>query len=432
MRYNVKAVSTVKAAFKGRVFRKGVMHKKSSAGMAFIFITLLIDVLGFGLIIPVLPNLVTSLSQGGPSVNLYGLLLASYGLMQFLFAPVLGSLSDHFGRRPVLLVSLFFTAINYVIMAHAPTVGWLFVGRILAGITGASYATATAYIADVSPPEKRAQNFGVISAAFGVGLVLGPMAGGYLGDHGLRWPFWAAAGLSLLNWLYGMFVLPESLAPEHRRAFKLKTANPLGAFGIIARHRWVLILVGCAGLQALALQALQSTWVLYTTSRFQWSKSDNGLSFALIGIAIVVMQIGGTRVLIPKVGEKGAIIWGLLFNFIGFVGFALAPTSGSLIAMALIWSLSFVAGPATQSLISRQYGPDEQGGIQGAMTGLQSLTQVVGPVLATTVYGYFTSVAAPVQAPGSAFLLGALLIAVSAVLAAVAFRPHPAPAATEM
>ena len=407
------------------------MLNNRSAGMAFIFITLLIDVLGFGLIIPVLPQLVTSLTHGQASANLFGLLLACYGLMQFVFAPVLGSLSDRYGRRPVLLVSLLFTAIDYVIMANAPTVGWLFVGRILAGITGASYTTATAYIADVSAPEKRAQNFGVIGAAFGVGFILGPAAGGFLGGFGLRCPFMAAALLSLVNCLYGLLVLPESLAPEHRRQFSMKSANPLGALRIVARYHWVLALAGCVGLQSLAQQALQSTWVLYTTYRFQWSVKDNGFSLALLGMASVVVQVGLIRVLIPKLGERGAIIWGLLFNFLGFIGFALAPNSAGLIGVMLVWSLSFVAGPATQSLISKQYGPDEQGAIQGALTSLQSLTAIVGPILSTSVYAYFTSPDAPIQAPSSAFILGAVLIGLSGILAMNAFRPHPAQAATE-
>jgi DHA1 family tetracycline resistance protein-like MFS transporter len=398
--------------------------KNRRAGLAFIFVTLLIDVLGFGLIIPVMPKLVTSMAGGGPSAgaHLFGLLLSSYGLMQFLFAPVLGSLSDRYGRRPVLLVSLLFTALEYVIMARAPSIGWLFLGRILAGITGASFTAASAYIADISPPEKRAQNFGLIGAAFGVGFIIGPAAGGILGALSLRAPFWAAAGLSLLNCLYGLLVLPESLAAEHRRAFTLGTANPVGALGMLARYPWVLAMAGSIALLALAQQGLQSTWVLYTTYRFRWAELDNGLSLALLGLANIAVQVGLIRVLVPRLGEKRTILWGLLFNFIGFLGFALASRGWMMIAMMLIWTLSFVSGPTTQSLISREYGPEEQGGVQGALTSLQSLTGIIGPLIATAVFGYFTSSVAPILLPGSPFLLGAVLITLAAGLAGMALR----------
>jgi DHA1 family tetracycline resistance protein-like MFS transporter len=401
--------------------------RQKTPGMAFIFITLLIDVLGFGLIIPVLPSLVASLSHGGltAGAHILGLLLSCYGLMQFLFAPVLGSLSDRYGRRPVILLSLFFTGIDYVLMARAPSIGWLFLGRTLAGITGASFTAASAYIADISPPEKRAQNFGMIGAAFGVGFIIGPAVGGLLGSLSPRAPFWAAAVLSIVNCLYGLFVLPESLGVENRRAFSLRSANPVGAFIILARHRWVLLMAGSIALQALAGQALQSTWVLYTTYRFHWTELDNGLSMALLGVASILVQVVLIGRLVPAIGEKKAIWWGMVFNFVGFIGFALAYRGWMMIAVMLVWSISFIAGPTTQSLVSKQYGPDEQGAIQGSLTSLQSLTGVFGPIFATFVFGYFTSKAAPVIVPGAAFFQGAVLIAFSALLIVMALRARP-------
>lgn len=394
------------------------------AGLGFIFVTLLIDVLGFGLIIPVLPKLVTTLAGGGPSTgaHLFGLLLSSFGLMQFLFAPVLGSLSDRFGRRPVLLLSLFFTGVDYTIMALAPSVGWLFLGRIMAGITGASFTAATAYIADISPPEKRAQNFGLVGGAFGIGFIIGPAAGGVLGMLSPRAPFWAAVALSGLNCLYGLVVLPESLAREDRRTFSLRAANPVGALRVLGRHRWVLNMAGSMALLGLAQQSLQSTWVLYTTYRFHWTELDNGLSLALLGLASIGVQMGVLRALVPRLGEPRTIVFGLLINFAGFLGFAAASRGWMMIAAMLFWSLSFVAGPTTQSLISHAYDSNEQGAVQGALTSLQSLTGIVGPLIATFIFGYFTSRAAPLLLPGAPFLLGALLIAAAVLLARRALR----------
>jgi DHA1 family tetracycline resistance protein-like MFS transporter len=404
------------------------VKNRPAAGLAFIFVTLLIDVLGFGLIIHVLPKLVTSMAGGGPSAgaHLFGFLLAVFGLMQFLFSPILGGLSDRFGRRPVLLLSLLISGVDYVLMALAPTIGWLFVGRILAGITGASFTAASAYIADISPPEKRAQNFGLIGAAFGIGFILGPAAGGLLGAISPRAPFWAAAALSLLNALYGLFVLPESLAPENRRAFTWRTANPIGGLGILFRHRWVLVMAVALTLLALAQQALQSTWVLYTTFRFRWSELDNGLSLALVGLTSGLAQAFLVKILVTGMGERRAILWGLVCNIVGFAGFALVTRGWMMIPVILIWSLSGVSGPTTQSVISKQYGADEQGAVQGALASVQSLMGVIGPIIATWIFGYFTSPAAPFYLPGAPFLWGAFLIAGAALLAARALALSPA------
>lgn len=404
------------------------MKNRPAAGLAFIFITLLIDVLGFGLIIPVLPRLVVSLAHGGTDsgAHLLGLLMAVFGLMQFLFSPILGGLSDRFGRRPVLLLSLLFSGIDYILMALAPTIGWLFVGRVLAGVTGASFTAASAYIADISPPEKRAQNFGIVGAAFGIGFILGPAAGGLLGALSPRAPFWAAAALSLVNGLYGLFVLPESLAPENRRPFTARSANPISGLGILARHRWVLIMTASLCLLALAQQALQSTWVLYTNFRFHWSELDNGLSLALVGLTSGLVQVLLVKTLVDRLGERRAILWGLGFNIVGFAGFALATRGWMMLPVILLWSLSGVAGPTTQSLVSKQYGADEQGAVQGALASIQSLMGVVGPILATGIFGYFISSAAPFPLPGAPFFLGAFLVAGASVLAARALSLSPA------
>ncbi|HZT43329.1 MAG TPA: TCR/Tet family MFS transporter [Chthonomonadaceae bacterium] len=400
------------------------MVRNRTASLIFIFITLLIDVLGMGLVIPVMPKLITVVSKGGLSAGAhwYGLLLASYGLMQFLFAPVLGSLSDRYGRRPVLLAALFFTAVDYTIMARASTVGWLFVGRILTGITGASFTTASAYIADVSPPEKRAQNFGLIGAAFGIGFIVGPAVGGVLGSLSLRAPFWGAAILSLLNTLYGLLALPESLSAENRRAVTFHTANPLGALRIMSRYRWVLWMAGSIAIGSLAMQSLQSTWVLYTSYRFHWTPRDNGMTLALIGLGSIAVQSGLVGFLVRRLGERRTILWGIFFNFVGFLGFAMASQGWIMIVMILVWCLSFAGGPTTQSLISKEYGPDEQGGIQGALTSLQSLTGIVGPILGASAFGYFTSQSAPLLLPGASFWLGAFLIFLSGLLAIRALR----------
>ena len=400
------------------------MLTNQRAGMAFIFVTLLIDILGFGLVIPVMPQLVSRLAGGGPSAgaHVYGLLLASFGLMQFLCSPILGSLSDQFGRRPVLLLSMFFSMVDFVIMALAPSMPWLFAGRILSGITSASFTAASAYIADVSPPDKRAQNFGMVGAAFGIGFILGPATGGLLGGISLRAPFWAAAALSLVNFLYGLFVLPESLAPESRRPFSRTSFNPLKGLQILSRYRWVLAMSVSIALLALAQQSLQSTWVLYTQYRFKWTPLQNGLSLALIGLMSGVVQMGLTRTLTPRLGDRRAILLGLAFNFAGFLAFALVTRGWMMIPVLIVWSVSGIAGPTTQSLMSRQYGSNEQGAVQGALSSLQSLMGIVAPIIATGVFGYFTRPDVKVRLPGSPFLLGAALIALSAIIAREALK----------
>jgi len=398
---------------------------KRTPGLAFIFVTLLIDVLGVGLIIPILPKFVATLSGRGLSVGArdYGLLLGLYGLMQFGFAPVLGALSDRYGRRPVLLVALGMTGVEYVIQAMAPTLTWLYIGRILAGITGASFTTASAYIADVSPPEKRAQNFGLIGAAFGVGFIAGPALGGLLGSLGPRVPFWAAAGLSFVNLLYGALILPESLKPENRRAFAWREANPVGILTVLGRYPVVKGMAWSLVASNLAVQALQSTWVLLMTSRFGWGPRQNGLSLAVVGVVALIFQVGLARVLLPRLGERRTVIVGLTVGAAEYLAYALADRPWMIYAIMFAGGLSYLSGQATQGLLSRQVGDDAQGSLQGALTSLASLTGIVGPVVTTMLFSYFTRAGAPVKVPGISFFLASFLDIV-AVLIAVRVLPR--------
>jgi DHA1 family tetracycline resistance protein-like MFS transporter len=398
---------------------------KRTPGLAFIFVTLLIDVLGVGLIIPILPKFVATLSGRGLSVGArdYGLLLGLYGLMQFGFAPVLGALSDRYGRRPVLLVALGMTGVEYVIQAMAPTLTWLYIGRILAGITGASFTTASAYIADVSPPDKRAQNFGLIGAAFGVGFIAGPALGGLLGSLGPRVPFWAAAGLSFINLLYGALILPESLRPENRRPFAWREANPVGILTVLGRYPVVKGMAWSLVASNLAVQALQSTWVLLMTSRFGWGPRQNGLSLAVVGVVALIFQVGLARVLLPKLGERRTVLIGLTVGAAEYLAYALADKPWMIYAIMFAGGLSYLSGQATQGLLSRQVGDDAQGALQGALTSLASLTGIAGPVVTTMLFSYFTRAGAPVKVPGISFFLASFLDIV-AVLIAVRVLPR--------
>jgi len=384
----------------------------TKSALAFIFITVLLDVTGLGIIIPVVPALIMELTGEGLSrASIYGgWLLFVYSLMQFLFAPVIGSLSDRFGRRPVLLGSLTGFGLDYILMGLAPTIGWLFLGRFLAGITGASTVTASAYIADVSPPEKRSQNFGLIGAAFGLGFIIGPVIGGILGEYGPRIPFFAAAGLTLLNVLYGLFILPESLAPADRRAFSWKRANPLGS---LRQMRQYPVLVGLSGaliLLYLSSHATQSTWTFYTMEKFDWSESQVGYSLGFVGLMVAIVQGGLTRALIPRIGSRRAVVAGLLLYAVGFLGFAFAARGWHMFAWVVPFSLGGLAGPALQGIMSNQVPNNAQGELQGAITGLVSLCAIVGPPLMTQLFGYFTSGNAPLYFPGAPFLTGALLV----------------------
>jgi DHA1 family tetracycline resistance protein-like MFS transporter len=386
------------------------MSKRSPA-LGFIFVTLLIDVTGLGIIIPVLPRLIQELTGGTLSeASMYGgWMLFAYAFMQFICAPIMGGLSDRYGRRPVLLASLFGFGVDYVFLALAPTLGWLFVGRVIAGIMGASFTTAGAYIADVSTPETRAQNFGILGAAFGLGFIIGPMAGGFLETFGSRVPFIVSACLSLLNWLYGYFILPESLALENRRKFEWSRANPISSLANLKRYPVILGLVASLVMVYIAAHAVQSNWAYYTMEKFKWTPKLVGISLAVVGLVFAVVQGGLIRIIIPKLGQQRSVYVGLGFNATGFVLFALATQTWMMFAVTVIYCMGGIAGPALQGIISTQVPPNEQGELQGALTSLMSVTSIVGPPLMTNTFSYFTNPTAPVYLPGAPLLLGAVL-----------------------
>ena len=395
------------------------MKEPKKNALSFIFITLLIDVIGLGIIIPVLPKLIGTLIHGDLSLasTYSGWLTFAYAGMQFLFAPIVGALSDRYGRRPILLCSLFGFGIDYIFMGFAPTIGWLFVGRLLSGITGASFTAAGAYIADVSPPEKRAQNFGLIGAAFGLGFIIGPVIGGLLGQISPRLPFFAAAGLALINWLYGYFILPESLSNDHRRKFEWKRANPIGALKNFSRYPIILSLVASLICIYLASHATQSTWTFYTMEKFKWDEKMVGYSLGFVGIMIALVQGVLIRIIIPRLGQKRAIYFGLGLYAIGFVCFAFATKSWMMFAFVIPFSLGGICGPALQGVMTGQVPPNEQGELQGALTSLISVTTIFGPLMMTNLFSYFTSKNAPVYFPGASFLMGALLTLLSVIFA---------------
>lgn len=402
--------------------------QKRNAAMPFIIITVMLDMLGIGMIIPVLPKLVTTLYGGDISTgaSLFGWFVASYALMQFIFSPVLGNLSDAYGRRPIILSSLLGAGLDYLMMAFAPTWKWLFIGRIISGITGANISAANAYIADISAPEDRAKNFGMIGACFGVGFILGPALGGLLGGYGLRVPFMAAAALNLLNALYGFFVLPESHAKENRRPFNWKRANPLASLQGLAHYPVVLGLTAVIALERIAHDSLPSTWVLYTTYRFNWTELDNGLSLALVGIMFAIVSAGLTGKMVKKLGERKAIILGLVMGSLSFLVYGLATKGWMMYAMIVLGSIGGIGGAAIQSLITKMVSASEQGAVQGIISSIQAVAAIIGPLMATNLFGYFTSPAAPVHLPGAAFIASSILVAISAMLAIRSARANPA------
>ena len=399
---------------------------KRKAALSFIFITLLIDVIGLAIIIPVFPKLIETLIHGNISeASKYsGLLLVAYSVMQFLCSPLIGNLSDKYGRRPVLLFSLLGFGIDYLFLAFAPTIGWLFVGRIIAGITGASFTTASAYIADVSEPEKRAQNFGMIGVAFGLGFILGPFIGGFLGDINVKLPFYGAAALALINAAYGFFILPESLDKEHRREFDWKRANPLGSLFQLAKYPQVIGLAVCLFIVYFAGHAVQSVWTFYTIEKFHWSIKTVGYSLTFIGITIAAVQGGLIRVAIPKLGQQRSIWIGLILYALGMLLFGLASKSWMMFAFMIPYSLGGICGPALQGLMTNEVPANEQGELQGGLTSLMSLSSIFGPWFMTYVFYYFTSPKAPVHLPGAPYFVAAVLMLIGALLAVRSFKKH--------
>jgi DHA1 family tetracycline resistance protein-like MFS transporter len=383
----------------------------SRHAITFVLLTVLIDTIGFGIVLPVLPTLIRDLRHAGldDAARWGGWLAFAYAAMQFVCAPIMGNLSDRFGRRPVLLASLAAFGIDYLVMAFAPTLVWLFVGRVIAGITGAAYGTANAFIADITPPEKRSENFGLIGAAFGVGFILGPAIGGFLSDLGPRAPFFVAATLALANVAYGWLVLPESLPPDKRRPFSFAIANPFGTFGLLAKHPGVPRLAVALMLWMLGHQVLPSVWTYYTMLRFQWDQRIVGLSLAAAGISMIVVQGTLTRVAIPKLGERRAATLGLALGAAGYLVYAAAHEGWVMFAGLAVFALSGLVYPSINGLMSRRAGEDEQGALQGAIGSLYGLTEIVGPIVMTQLFAIFSGASAPFYFPGAPFALSALL-----------------------
>lgn len=392
---------------------------KKQAAVGFIFITVLLDVIGWGIIIPVVPNLIKELIQGDISeaAKYGGWLTFSYAITQFIFAPVIGNLSDKYGRRPVLLISLFSFSLDFLLLAFAPTIFWLFIGRILSGITGASFTTASAYIADVSTPENRAKNFGLMGAAFGLGFIIGPVVGGLLGQFGTRIPFIAAAILCMLNFLYGYFILPESLDKDKRRPFELKRANPIGAFLHLKKYPNLIGLIVAIFILYVGSHAVQSNWNYFTMYQFNWDEKMVGISLGIIGLLVGIVQGGLIRWINPKIGNVKSIYFGLGLYTIGMFLFAFATESWMMFVFLIPYCLGGIAGPALQAVVSEQVDPSEQGEIQGTLTSLMSASAIVGPPMMASVFYFFTHNEAPFIFPGAPFVLGGVLMLLSTILA---------------
>jgi len=382
------------------------------AAVAFIFVTILLDMLALGLIMPILPKLVESFvdNDTARAARIFGVFGTAWALMQFLFSPILGSLSDRFGRRPVVLLSNFGLGLDYVLMALAPSLIWLFVGRVISGITSASVSTAFAYIADITPAERRAAVFGKVGAAFGAGFILGPAIGGLLGDIEPRLPFWAAAGLSFANTLYGLLILPESLPRDRRASFRWKSANPLGALNLLRSNSMLAGLSLVNFFTQLAHVVLPSTFVLYATYRYGWDAKTVGITLAMVGICAMLVQGLAIGPIVRLFGERWSLLLGLVCGAVGFFIFAIAPT-GPLSWLGIpVMSLWGVSGAAIQALMTKEVAPDRQGQLQGANSSVQSVSQLLGPFLFTLTFAYFIGGQAPVELPGAPFLLASMLV----------------------
>jgi MFS transporter, DHA1 family, tetracycline resistance protein len=401
-----------------------MIQSQKTPAIGFIFITMLIDIIGLGIIIPVIPKLIKELIHGDISeaAKYGGWLLFAYAITQFIFSPLIGNLSDKYGRRPVILISLFGFSLDYLLLAFSPTITWLFVGRIIAGITGASITTASAYIADISTPENRAKNFGLIGAAFGLGFIIGPVIGGFLGQYGARIPFYAAAVLCLLNFLYGLFILPESLDQEHRRDFSWKRANPVGAILSLKKYPTLIGLIVATFILYVASHAVQSNWSYFTIYKFGWDEKMVGISLGVVGLLVGVVQGGLIRWINPKLGNQKSIYIGILLYALGMFLFAFASQGWMMFAFLVPYCLGGISGPALQSVISEQVPANEQGEIQGTLTSLMSASAIIGPPMMSYLFYFFTHKEAPFQFAGAPFILGGFLMLVSAVLAYFSFK----------
>ena len=397
---------------------------KKSAAIGFIFVTLLIDVIGLGIIIPVIPKLIEELIHGGitEAAKYGGWLAFAYAFTQFIFSPVIGNLSDKYGRRPIILISLLGFAVDYIFLALAPNIWLLFLGRVIAGITGASFTTASAYIADISTDEDRAKNFGLIGAAFGLGFIVGPLLGGVLGHFGARVPFYAAAVLCLINFLYGYFILPESLDKSQRREFDWKRANPIGSLKFLMKHPELSGLVVSLFLIYIASHAVQTNWNYFTMSEFKWDELMVGISLGVVGLLIALVQGVLIRYTTPKLGEYKSIYIGLALYAVGMLLFSFATEGWMMFVILIPYCLGGIAGPAMQAVISSQVPANEQGEIQGTLSSLMSASAIVGPPMMSTVFYYFTHKDAPFQFAGAPFILGGILMLVSTIIAYFSFK----------
>ncbi len=397
------------------------------AALAFVLVTVVLDMFAMAMIIPVLPHLILDFEGGNTvsSAGIMGLFGTAWALMQFIFSPVLGALSDRFGRRPVILISNFGMGLDYVLMALAPSLGWLLVGRIISGITAASISTAGAYIADVTPPERRAAGFGLIGLGFGLGFVLGPSLGGLLGASDPRLPFWVAAGLSLANATYGYFVLPESLPPERRSPFRWRGANPVAAMRLLGREGGLAALAGVSFLSNLAHVVLPSTFVLYAAHRYGWTAREVGLTLGAVGSAAATVQGFLVKPIVRAIGERRTMYLGLSCGVVGFAVYGLATVPAVFLAGIPAMGLWGLTSPAVQGLMTARVGQDEQGRLQGALSSLMGVGALIGPLMFTQCFALAIGPLVGLDLPGAPFLLASSLLAVGLVLGLWAGRgPH--------
>ena len=400
--------------------------RNKKAALGFIFVTILIDIIGIGLIIPIVPELIIELTGNTTSEAAFvgGLLTATYAVMQFIFAPILGGLSDKLGRRPVLLIALLGLGLDYLVIVFAPTLAWLFVARMISGICGSSMTVANAYIADISSSEDRAKNFGMIGAAFGLGFIVGPAIGGFLGEIGTRVPFLVAAILSLLNWLYGYFVIPESLSKEDRRPFEWKRANPLGTLGNIFKYKVLIGLVLCLFLVYIAAFSVQGNWSFYTTEKFNWTPRDIGFSLTYVGFAVALVQGLLLGPIVKKIGEVKAVYAGLFFNLVGLFSLAVISDAWMVYVIIIPYAFSGLTGPAMQSIMTAQIPKNAQGELQGGLTNVLMITAIIGPPLMAGIFTYYTSPENDTYFPGAPFILACLLALVGSAFAYQSLNKH--------
>ncbi len=406
------------------------MANTKKAAVGFIFFTLVIDIVGLGIIIPVVPQLIKGLLHTSDlsKASLYGgWMTFLYATMQFLFAPFIGSLSDQYGRRPVLLISLLGFGLDYLFLAFAPSILWLFVGRTIAGITGASVTTASAYMADISDDSNRAQNFGMIGAAFGIGFIIGPMLGGFLGEVSPRLPFIVAACLALLNVVYGYFVLPESLPVENRRAFDWKRSNPISSLVHLKKYPAVSGLIFALLFIYLAVHAVQSNWSFANMEKFKWSPKMIGLSLGMVGLLVGLVQGVLIRYINPKIGNEKSVYFGIALYALGLILFAFASSSWMMFVFLIPYCLGGISGPALQALISVHVPKNEQGELQGSLTSIMSVTSIAGPLIMTSLFAYFTKPGNPIYFPGASFLMGAVFMIISAAIAYTVLKGETKP-----